>query len=107
MVVSGFYRFGRTWRAGIPAGATWDWTVDAADDLSLTGDSIAVAEWLLPAGLTAGAVVNTATRTTMLITAPPLPSPRPYPVAVRYTTAGGIVTPITFHLFVIDPARAC
>lgn len=101
---------GFSWRwsrvvAAQPAGSVLDWTIDASDDMAETGDSLVSAEWTLPAGLTGGPVVNTSARTTLFITAPPAPSPRPYRVGVRYATAVGRSETLAFDMYVTDPVR--
>jgi len=104
-LINGFLHCGHgAARGAMPAGSTEDWTVDAARELALTNDQMQAATWTLPAGLTPGATFATATRTTIMITAPSA-SPRPFRVRMVYTTAQGRTVPVEFEVLVADPVR--
>lgn len=99
---------GETLIAKMPAGATWDWTRDLADQLALDADTITSAVWALDAaataaGLSLGATVTTATKASVFVVAPPVPSDEPFRVTLTYATAGGRTTPLAFLLYVLDP----
>lgn len=99
----GFQLFPDGMRATMPAGATWDWTIDASADLSATNDTIQSAIWTLETGLIAGAATTTATKSTIFITAPAVSRVAPYLCTLTYQTVGGRITPKAFWLFVVDP----
>lgn len=88
-----------------PAGATLDWGLDESSEMARTGDSIntATVAWNIPAPLTPGAIVNTATRSSIFIAAPAIPSDEPYRITLTYQTTGGRTRIRAFWLYVIDP----
>jgi hypothetical protein len=89
--------------AEIPAGATWDWSVDESAQLAFDGDdTIVSAVWALDAGIVAGVIVTTTTKSSCFITAGAA-SDTPYRCTLTYTTAGGRITVRAFWLYVIDP----
>lgn len=89
--------------AEMPAGATWDWTVDESAQLALDGnDTIASAVWALDVGVSAGVIITTITKSSCFITAVTA-SDTPYRCTVTYTTTGGRVTVRAFWLYVRDP----
>ena len=91
-------------QAEMPAGATWDWTRNEANQLALdNNDTITSASWALEQGLVAGAIVPTSTSSTIFITAPATPRDTPYRCTLTYTTAEGRVTPRAFFMYVRDP----
>lgn len=92
-------------RAFMPAGATWDWTIDETTEMTALSDTISLATWDLASGLTPGVVVTTSVKSTIFITAPATPSDTPYRCTLTYTTAGGRVTLKAFWLYAVDPIR--
>lgn len=89
--------------ASMPAGATWDWTVDMTEELTETSDTITGVAWSLQNGLTSGIIVNTGYKSSIFITAPNTPSNTPYLCTVVFTTAGGRVTPRAFMMYILNP----
>lgn len=100
---NGFERQIDGMRAYMPAGATWDWTIDATTEMTATSDTISSAVWALATGLTSGAITTTTVKSSIFITAPATPSATPYLCTMTYTTAGGRITPKSFWLYVLDP----
>lgn len=89
--------------AEIPAGSTWDWSVDESAQLALDGDdTIVSAVWSLDAGIVAGAIVTTTTKSSCFISAA-LASDTPFRCMLTYTTTGGRTTVRAFWLYVLDP----
>lgn len=92
-------------RAFMPAGATWDWTIDETTEMTALTDTISSAAWVLASGLTPGVVTTTTLKSTIFITAPDTASDTPYRCTLTYTTAGGRITVKAFWLYVVDPIR--
>lgn len=88
-----------------PAGAVLEWGVDESREMARTGDSIdtATVVWNIPAPLIPGAIVNTATRSSIFIAAPAVPSDEPYRVTLTYQTIGGRTRVKAFWHYVLDP----
>lgn len=88
-----------------PAGAVLDWSVDEAREMARTGDSIntATVAWNIPAPLTPGVIVNTATQSSIFIAAPATPSDEPYRCTLTFQTLGGRTRIKAFWLYVLDP----
>ena len=89
--------------ASMPAGATLDWTLDMSAVMTAESDQIVSAAWLLGDGLIAGAQSNTATSTTLFISAPAAPSRKPYLCTITYSTTGGRTVPRQFWMYVEPP----
>lgn len=100
---NGFERLKTGMKAYMPAGATWDWTIDESAAMAALSDTIQSATWALATGITGGAVDTNTTKSSIFITAPATPSATPYRCTLTYTTAAGRVTPKTFLLYVLDP----
>jgi hypothetical protein len=100
---NGFKRFTTGMQAYMPAGATWDWTIDETTALTALADTIQSATWSLAEDLTGGAITTDTVKSSIFITAPATPSATPYRCTLTYTTAAGRVTPKTFLLYVLDP----
>lgn len=89
--------------AHMPAGATLDWTLDVSAIMEAESDQIVSATWLLGDGLSAGAQSETATSTTLFISAPSDPSRKPYLCTITYSTTGGRTVPRQFWMYVEPP----
>ena len=89
--------------ARMPAGATLDWTLDLSAVMAAESDQMVTATWELATGLIPGAQVNTATATTMFISAPLIAAKTPYLCAITYTTSGGRTVPKQFEMHVDSP----
>ena len=93
-----------------PAGTTLDWSVDESREMTATSDTIntATVAWALEAAATAagwalGAITNTATRSSVLITAPTVATATPYRCTLTFQTTGGRTRTKAFWLRVVDP----
>ena len=89
--------------AHMPAGATLDWTLDVSAIMEAESDQLVSADWILADGLASGAQVNTATATTLFISAPLIAAKTPYLCTITYTTSGGRVVPKQFLMYVLPP----
>jgi len=72
--------------APLPAGGTLDYTVDWTDVLAELGDTAAAAEWVVPAGLVAGATGGSGAVRTLFVSSD---TPGAYRLTCWLTTAGG------------------
>lgn len=89
--------------AWMPAGSTLDWTLDLSAVMAAESDQMITATWELATGLTPGAQTDTATSTTLFISAPADASKIPYLCTITYTTTGGRVVIKQFLMYVRSP----
>lgn len=93
-----------------PAGTTLDWSVDESAEMTATSDAIntATVAWVLDdaataAGWVLGASTNTATRSSVFITAPATATATSYRCTLTFQTTGGRTRVKAFWLRVADP----
>lgn len=93
-----------------PAGTTLDWSVDESKEMAKTFDTInaSTVAWELDAaaiaaGWTLGAITNTATQSSVFISAPGTATAAPHRCTLTYQTIGGRTRKKAFWLRVVDP----